>query len=55
MANAAIAANVAQFAKELAPARKSGMKPVLVACRMPPNKPHLSPSAPWNFATKALR
>ena len=33
VANAAIAANVAQFAKELAPARKSGMKPVLVACQ----------------------
>jgi DNA helicase-2/ATP-dependent DNA helicase PcrA len=33
VANAAIAANVAQFSKELAPARKSGMKPVLVACQ----------------------
>ena len=33
VANAAISANVAQFAKELAPARKSGMKPVLVACQ----------------------
>ncbi len=33
VANAAIAANVAQFTKELAPARKSGMKPVLVACQ----------------------
>lgn len=33
VANAAIAANVAQFAKELAPARKTGMKPVLVACQ----------------------
>jgi DNA helicase-2/ATP-dependent DNA helicase PcrA len=33
VANAAIAANIAQFAKELAPARKSGMKPVLVACQ----------------------
>ena len=33
VANAAIAANVAQFAKELAPARMSGMKPVLVACQ----------------------
>ena len=32
VANAAIAANVAQFAKELAPARKSGMKPAVVAC-----------------------
>jgi DNA helicase-2/ATP-dependent DNA helicase PcrA len=32
VANAAIAANVNQFAKELAPARKSGMKPALVAC-----------------------
>jgi DNA helicase-2/ATP-dependent DNA helicase PcrA len=31
VANAAIAANVNQFAKELAPSRKSGMKPVLVA------------------------
>lgn len=33
VANAAIAANVNQFAKELAPARKSGVKPALVACR----------------------
>ncbi len=33
VANAAIAANVQQFAKELAPARKSGAKPVLVACQ----------------------
>src|SRR5258706_11608218 len=33
VANAAIAANVNQFAKELAPARKSGMKPALVACQ----------------------
>ncbi|NOS72544.1 MAG: UvrD-helicase domain-containing protein [Verrucomicrobia bacterium] len=33
VANAAIASNVAQFAKELAPSRKSGMKPVLVACQ----------------------
>jgi DNA helicase-2/ATP-dependent DNA helicase PcrA len=32
VANAAIAANVNQFAKELAPARKSGMKPALLAC-----------------------
>ena len=32
VANAAIAANVNQFAKELAPARKSGVKPALVAC-----------------------
>jgi len=32
VANAAIAANVAQFAKELAPARKSGGKPALVTC-----------------------
>jgi DNA helicase-2/ATP-dependent DNA helicase PcrA len=32
VANAAIAANVQQFAKELAPARKSGRKPALVAC-----------------------
>lgn len=32
VANAAIAANVNQFAKELTPARKSGMKPVLVQC-----------------------
>jgi DNA helicase-2/ATP-dependent DNA helicase PcrA len=33
VANAAIAANVNQFAKELAPARKPGMKPALVACQ----------------------
>ncbi|MGD0614635.1 MAG: ATP-dependent helicase [Verrucomicrobiota bacterium] len=32
VANAAIAANVHQFAKQLAPSRKSGAKPVLVAC-----------------------
>jgi len=32
VANAAISANVNQFAKELAPARKSGTKPALVAC-----------------------
>ncbi|MBE0544366.1 MAG: ATP-dependent helicase [Verrucomicrobia bacterium] len=32
VANAAIAANVHQFAKELAPAREAGPKPVLVAC-----------------------
>jgi len=32
VANAVIAANVNQFAKELAPARKSGVKPALVAC-----------------------
>ena len=32
LANAAIAANVHQFAKQLAPARKSGPKPVLVTC-----------------------
>ena len=32
VANAAIAANVRQFAKQLAPARKSGLKPALVAC-----------------------
>ena len=32
LANAAIAANVQQFAKQLAPARKSGLKPALVAC-----------------------
>ncbi len=32
LANAAIAANVNQFAKELSPARKSGVKPALVAC-----------------------
>jgi DNA helicase-2/ATP-dependent DNA helicase PcrA len=32
VANAAIAANVNQFVKELAPSRKSGMKPALVAC-----------------------
>lgn len=33
VANAAIAANVNQFAKELEPARKPGLKPALVACR----------------------
>ena len=32
VANAAIAANLNQFTKELAPARKSGLKPALVAC-----------------------
>jgi DNA helicase-2/ATP-dependent DNA helicase PcrA len=32
VANAAIAANLNQFAKELAPARKSGVKPALVQC-----------------------
>ncbi len=32
VANAAIAANRDQFAKELAPARKSGSRPALVAC-----------------------
>src|SRR5476651_2267751 len=32
VANAAISANVNQFAKELAPSRKSGLKPALVAC-----------------------
>jgi DNA helicase II / ATP-dependent DNA helicase PcrA len=32
VANAAIIANVQQFAKQLAPARKSGSKPVLVSC-----------------------
>jgi DNA helicase-2/ATP-dependent DNA helicase PcrA len=32
VANAAITANVNQFAKQLAPARKAGVKPVLVAC-----------------------
>jgi len=32
VANAAIAANCNQFAKNLAPARKSGLKPALVAC-----------------------
>ena len=32
LANAAIAANVQQFAKQLAPARKSGAKPVRVTC-----------------------
>ena len=32
VANAAIAANVRQFAKQLTPARKSGAKPVVVAC-----------------------
>lgn len=33
VANAAIAANVNQFAKALAPARKSGVKPAVVACQ----------------------
>jgi DNA helicase II / ATP-dependent DNA helicase PcrA len=33
VANAAIAENVNQFAKELAPARKSGVKPALVQCQ----------------------
>jgi DNA helicase-2/ATP-dependent DNA helicase PcrA len=32
VANAAIAANTQQFTKELAPARKSGLKPALVTC-----------------------
>ncbi|HTY88869.1 MAG TPA: ATP-dependent helicase [Candidatus Acidoferrum sp.] len=32
VANAAIAANTDQFVKQLAPARKSGLKPALVAC-----------------------
>ena len=32
VANAAITANVNQFAKELAPARKSGLKPAIVQC-----------------------
>jgi DNA helicase II / ATP-dependent DNA helicase PcrA len=32
VANAAIAANTQQFTKELAPARRSGLKPALVAC-----------------------
>ena len=32
VANAAIAANVNQFTKQLTPARKSGLKPVLVSC-----------------------
>ncbi|MBI3875818.1 MAG: ATP-dependent helicase, partial [Verrucomicrobia bacterium] len=32
LANAAIAANVNQFAKQLTPARKAGPRPVLVAC-----------------------
>jgi len=32
VANAAIAANIHQFAKHLAPARKSGVRPALVAC-----------------------
>jgi DNA helicase-2/ATP-dependent DNA helicase PcrA len=32
VANAAISANVQQFAKELAPARKPGSKPILVVC-----------------------
>jgi DNA helicase-2/ATP-dependent DNA helicase PcrA len=33
VANAAITANVNQFAKQLAPARKGGAKPVVVACQ----------------------
>lgn len=33
LANAAIAANLQQFAKQLTPARKPGTKPVLVACQ----------------------
>ncbi len=33
LANAAIAANVHQFAKQLSPSRKSGLKPVLVVCQ----------------------
>ncbi len=33
VANAAIAANINQFAKELAPARKSGVKPAIVQCQ----------------------
>ena len=33
VANAAITANVNQFAKQLAPARKSGVKPALVTCQ----------------------
>jgi ATP-dependent DNA helicase UvrD/PcrA len=33
LANAAIKANIHQFAKELTPARKSGAKPVLVPCQ----------------------
>ena len=32
LANAAIAANVNQFTKQLTPARKSGLKPALVSC-----------------------
>ncbi|MBI3415783.1 MAG: ATP-dependent helicase [Verrucomicrobia bacterium] len=32
LANAAIAPNIHQFAKQLAPVRKSGIKPVLVSC-----------------------
>ena len=32
LANAAIAPNIHQFAKQLAPARRSGLKPVLVPC-----------------------
>jgi DNA helicase-2/ATP-dependent DNA helicase PcrA len=32
VANAAIAANTQQFTKELAPARKSGLKPALITC-----------------------
>jgi DNA helicase-2/ATP-dependent DNA helicase PcrA len=33
LANAAIAANLHQFAKQLSPSRKSGIKPVLVVCQ----------------------
>lgn len=33
VANAAISVNINQFAKELAPARKSGLKPALVVCQ----------------------
>src|SRR5262249_43197223 len=33
VANAAIASNVQQYTKQLAPARKSGIKPVLVPCK----------------------
>jgi DNA helicase-2/ATP-dependent DNA helicase PcrA len=53
VANAAIAANVNQFAKELAPARKSGVKPALVACRTPASRRRSSRSARWNCATRA--
>jgi DNA helicase-2/ATP-dependent DNA helicase PcrA len=52
LANAAIAANINQFAKQLAPVRKSGVKPVLAPCG-DASRPPLSPSACSNCATKA--